>query len=57
MFKICILSRTAPNSNSAASFADHCTEAMMEKIRTREPLFKLSDVKGAQDQLAAQVAP
>jgi hypothetical protein len=31
-------------------------KAMMEKIRTREPLFKLSDVKGAQDQLAAQAA-
>jgi hypothetical protein len=30
--------------------------AMMEKIRTREPLFKLSDVRGAQDQLAAQAA-
>jgi len=31
-------------------------KAMMEKIRTREPLFKLSEVRGAQEQLAAQAA-
>jgi len=28
--------------------------AMMDKIRTREPLFRLSDVAGAQDQLKQQ---
>lgn len=27
---------------------------MLEKIRNREPLFKLSDVAGAQEQLKAQ---
>jgi len=31
-------------------------KAMMEKIKSREPLFKLSDVRGAQEQLAAQAA-
>jgi len=29
-------------------------KAMLEKIRNREPLFKLSDVAGAQEQLKAQ---